>query len=63
MLCQSRVGDPGTKNESIFGLQKDDPPGGTTGRVGVRHGVDEAPVPDVDLPRFESEGLRLGRSQ
>jgi hypothetical protein len=30
-----------------FGIQKDDPPGGTTGRVGCGTGVDEAPVPDA----------------
>jgi hypothetical protein len=35
----------------------DDPPGGTAGRVGVRHGVDEAPVPDAQstVDVFSSE--------
>jgi hypothetical protein len=29
-------------------LQKVDPPGGTTGRVGFGTGMDEAPVPDAN---------------
>jgi len=31
----------------IESSKKGDPPGGMAGRVGVRHGVDEAPVPDA----------------
>jgi hypothetical protein len=40
-----------------FGIQKDDPPGGTTGRVGYGTGVDEAPVPDAGstIRAFSSE--------
>jgi hypothetical protein len=40
-----------------FGIQKDDPPGGTTGRVGCGTGVDEAPVPDAGstTERFREE--------
>jgi hypothetical protein len=41
----------------ISGIQKDDPPGGTTGRVGYDTGVDEAPVPDAGfaMRAFSSE--------
>jgi hypothetical protein len=43
MLCQA------TKVTGINNMipKKDDPPGGTTGRVGRGTGVDEALVPDA----------------
>jgi hypothetical protein len=43
ILCQP----PRQPLADISGIQKDDPPGGTTGRVGYDTGVDEAPVPDA----------------
>jgi hypothetical protein len=42
-------GNPATGGgRPVAQTQKVTRPGGTTGRVGVRHGVDEAPVPDAE---------------